>query len=538
MIETVTTIRPILSCAPDSTTVLLRYLTQLAGNDNPGPAEGILQDLARHFGARGAGVAWVGSADAAAPGAWIGEDRSADFPWRGQPGQLQNIVEPGRPSVLSNTGGSWLVWCDAGAEKRAPTALWLNDVVVRHWSESEMAAFGLAGQILRRTGLVGAEQSRQGPARTVERLELAAQVTGRLSHDFGNLLTGVLGFTELALARMPTDTLAHRYLTEVWDVARGSAAWLKRLNYFCRGHAPEFTPAGLPGVVAEEEARLRAAGLARWHADVPPDLPPVACDAESLRQALQQVLDNACEATAGRGPVTLSARAVELDDAQAATLVGSPPAGPFVEVVIADCGPGMNADVRRRLFSEMFFSDKPRHRGMGLMITYGIVRRFRGGLRIDAGPAGGTEVRLYLPAAHELVPSGPAHVLVVDDDPQVVAAARRMLEPAGFQVDTTLSPAEALVLHQSATEPFDLILVAVHLPNLAGTDLARRMLLRDPSANFLFLHTPAGPALPRDELLGPDTLLHKPFTPAVLVQAVAAALHRGRRSIANGRVGP
>jgi CheY-like chemotaxis protein len=104
-----------------------------------------------------------------------------------------------------------------------------------------------------------------------------------------------------------------------------------------------------------------------------------------------------------------------------------------------------------------------------------------------------------------------------------------VLEPAGYSVRPVASPAEGLALYQTAPEPFDLVLVAVHLPNLSGTELARRLLLRDPHASFLFLHAPAGPALPRDELLAPPALVHKPFAAPVLLQAVAAALWRRAR---------
>ena len=85
------------------------------------------------------------------------------------------------------------------------------------------------------------------------------------------------------------------------------------------------------------------------------------------------------------------------------------------------------------------------------------------------------------------------------------------------------------MVQQGAGERFELWLLAVHLPNLTGPELARRVLLRDPRANFLFLHAAAGPALPRDGLMTPSTLVHKPFAPAVLLHAVAAALERGRQ---------
>src|SRR5207253_5621549 len=137
-----------------------------------------------------------------------------------------------------------------------------------------------------------------------ERMREAASVASRLSHDFGNLLTPILGFSELALSQVAAGTLAHRYLTEVWEVARGGADWLKKLNFFCRRTVPEFTPAGLPGALAEEEARLGRGGPPPWHAEIPADLPALACDGESLRQVLRQVLENAREAATDAGPIT------------------------------------------------------------------------------------------------------------------------------------------------------------------------------------------------------------------------------------------
>jgi CheY-like chemotaxis protein len=369
----------------------------------------------------------------------------------------------------------------------------------------------------------------ESPEEITERLSQAARVASRLSHDFGNLLTSILGFSELALTQVQPGTVVHRYITEVFDVGRDGADWLQKLNYFCRCGVPDFTPAGLSGAFAEEEARLGPAEAVRLHADIPADLPALACDADSLRQLLRQALDNAREAAGEKGVVTVTARVVDLGDSEAHMLIGNPSAGRFVEVVVADPGPGMSAELRARLWSDLFYSSKPRHRGLGLLIAYGIVHRFGGGLQIVPGRTEGTEVRVYLPAAASPVPAGPAELLVVDSDPQVLADARRVLESAGYHVSVAVSPPAALLVHQNAAQRFDLYLLAVHLPNLTGPELARRLLLRDPRAKFLFLHTPAGPALPRDGLLTPAALVHKPFAPPVLLHAVVGALKRGRQ---------
>jgi signal transduction histidine kinase len=443
---------------------------------------------------------------------------------------LQALATRGEPLAWQDDIGSWLLFgITPAVEGDQPAVLWLLGSDSRQWTESDMAGLALAGDVLWQTGRLTTPEP---PEQVSKRLGDATQVASRLSHDFGNLLTGILGFTELALSQAAAGTLVHQYLGEVWDVARDGAEWLKKLNYFCRRSSVEYTPAGLPGALAAEAARVGTAEAATWQVHVPADLPALGCDAESLCEALRQVVENAREATGGKGTIAIAARVSKLSDAESRELIGGPAPGRFVEITIADQGPGLNPEARRRLFKELFFSSKPRHRGLGLMMTYGILRRFGGGLRLGPGAAGGTRVRLYFPAAPDPVSTGPARILVVDDDTQVLTEARRILEAAGYSVAVAMSAVEALALHQSARDWFDLLLLAVHLPSSSGPELARRIMLRDPQANCLFLHTPAGPGLPRDELLTPGNLVHKPFTAPVLLQTVAAALRRGARATA------
>jgi signal transduction histidine kinase len=506
----------------DRTPALLGYLGELLGAEPVSAAAPVCHEVARLFAARGAGIAYLtATAVRIDATAWTGADRPTALSWQNNVGALRLLAAHGAPAPFEDDGGSWLIWLDTRRSSADEVAvLWLNDAASRHWSAQDTAALALTGQALRRVGLLGPASADHVEAR----LDQGATVASRLSHDFGNLLTGVLGFTELALAQVEKGSRTHGYLQEVWGVACGGADWLKKLNFFCRRNPPEFTPTGLPGALAEEAAQLDTPA---WHADIPADLPALACDGESLRQALRQVLDNAREAS--DEPVQLTARAIDLHAAAARSLLGQPAPGRYVEITVADRGAGMSEDVRARLFREWFFSSKPRHRGMGLMMVYGIAHRFGGGLAIDAAPGPGTQVRLYFPAAPDPVSGGPARLLIVDDDPQVLAEARRILEPAGYRVEVAGSPAEAVVIHQTAQVPFDAVLIAAQLPNLSGADLARRMLLRDAHVKFLFLHTPAGPALPRDELVNPATLVHKPLAGPALLQTIAAVLRLGRR---------
>src|SRR4029079_6808191 len=112
---------------------------------------------------------------------------------------------------------------------------------------------------------------------------------------------------------------------------------------------------------------------------------------------------------------------------------------------ITDTGCGLSPEVRRRIFAEPFFSTKPRHRGLGLAVVYGILRAHRGGIRVEQGAERGTVVHLYFPVvAHGAPPapvlSAPAalpaqgeRILVVDDEPLVLQLMCTTLAKAGYQ---------------------------------------------------------------------------------------------------------
>jgi signal transduction histidine kinase len=249
-----------------------------------------------------------------------------------------------------------------------------------------------------------------GPARNAversqqqEHLETASAVVGRLAHDLGNLLTGILGFAELSLLRLPADSTARHYLTEALRSGEATRQLLGRLCLFggCVSSQGQTTDLA-PLLTGEAECRrpLWGSGI-RLERFLPADLPAVALAPELLRQVLHEVLDNAREAIAVEGVVSVRARRVELPASACPELLGNPQPGPYLEVSVSDTGCGIAPQLRRRLFREPLLSTKPGHRGLGLAIVFGILRAHRAGFRLDEGREGGTVVRLLLPVALE-----------------------------------------------------------------------------------------------------------------------------------------
>jgi CheY-like chemotaxis protein/nitrogen-specific signal transduction histidine kinase len=371
------------------------------------------------------------------------------------------------------------------------------------------------------------------------RLEDAALVARRLAHDFGNVLTGILGFSEISLGILSSHSPVYQYALEVQRSAQQGAELTQRLRWFSRRGAVGRETGDVAESIRGEEASLRPEldAAVKFQATVAASLPPVALDGETLKQVLRQVLDNAKEAVESGGTISLAARGIHLTDAECRRLLGAATPGPHVEIMIRDDGGGLSAEARQRLFFEPFYSDKPRHRGLGLAIVYGVLRNCRGGFRLDNAPGGGTLVRLVLPtAAATGCPALPAtmmrtegeRILVVDDDPAVLHVVRATLERAGYRVQSAASGGEALARYAAAgPRGFELVLADAVMPQLSGLDLACCLLDQDAGANVLFMSGQVSADFVQcGRLQGRFDVLAKPFRPEGLLCAVRTALDR------------
>jgi signal transduction histidine kinase/CheY-like chemotaxis protein len=515
---------------------------------DPPPLEQILGELARAFGATAAGLAGIRQEIAVVK---LRIDTAGDVlrapsrPWEEQPLLLSQVrkLPTAVPARLSG-GRSCLLaaYCPHDA---AGWLLWLEDPEPRSWTPGEQGALTLAAALLARLPEVEVGTGRGtrwlDQARLQQRMEDSAFVAGRLAHDFGNVFTGVLGFAELSLGQLLHGSAVHQYVTEIFHGAQQGAKLIQQLNLFSKRGGARACATSLAGAITDEQARLRPG----WGAAValktmvPSDLPPVAIEPEPLKHLLAQLLDNAREAIATTGTVTVAARQIDLLEADCLELLGNPPPGPCVELTIADTGCGFTPEARHRLFVEPFFSTKPRHRGLGLASVYGIVHNNRGGLRLDLGRERGAVVQVFLPlvASKTAAPrpglpttsvtaKGPK-VLVVDDDPPTLQLICSTLERAGYRVQAAVDGLQALDAFATADEPFQLVLSDVVMPRMSGFDLVRQLLHQNPNVSVLFTsgHVPTGFA-GESWTGGNFDLLPKPFRPEGLLRAVQVALDR------------
>lgn len=315
--------------------------------------------------------------------------------------RLRGGEETASYSVAGTTGRVFASVQPAG---RPMGALWAERVAGQPWSEAERALLVLTARTFERAPALAAVV---GPVLDPDKLNVrlgdAAVIAGRMAHDFDNILTGIIGFSDLTLPMLTAGSQAANFVAEIGKVGQRGILFTQQLHQLSRSGQMKPQPGGVLVAAAKEEARLKPTmpATVRIEKDLPTTLPPVAVEAGPLQTVLGHLLENAVEACSHGGLVRLSARPVELGEADARLYLGKAGVGSHLQIVVSDTGVGIKPEVRRKLFAEPFHTTKVRHRGLGLAIVYRVLCTHRGGIQIDPvpPPGTGTQVRVVLPLA-------------------------------------------------------------------------------------------------------------------------------------------
>ena len=287
---------------------------------------------------------------------------------------------------------------------RQPGVVWADRGPAEPWTEVDRSYIRHSARLIERSAALG---HHVGPIVQTDRLQHrladAAVIAGRMAHDFDNILTGIIGFSDLTIPLVPAGSQQARFIAEIGKVGQRGIQFTQQLHQLSRSAQIRPLPGSISAALAKEDARLRPQMLPSQTilSHAPNSLPAVAMESGPLQTVVGHLLQNAIEATPATGPVVVNARSVELNPTDAIGYLGQVGPGAHIELSVQDSGPGIKPDHRTKLFVEPFFTTKVRHRGLGLAIAYRILCAHRGGIRIDPAipPASGTSVRIVVPLA-------------------------------------------------------------------------------------------------------------------------------------------
>jgi signal transduction histidine kinase/ActR/RegA family two-component response regulator len=369
--------------------------------------------------------------------------------------------------------------------------------------------------------------------RHVQKMEAVGQLTGGIAHDFNNMLAIVIGGLELARRHLGEPDRAGRYIDSANEGAQRAAALTRQLLAFSREEA--LRPEALdPGVVIAGMSDLLDRTLGGAIGVTVKDTTPhgrIFADRHQLENAILNLAVNARDAMEGRGHLTIvtAARTLATDE------VGRCAAGEYLTVAVRDTGSGMSPEVMERAF-EPFFTTKPVGKGTGLGLSqiFAFVRQSNGEIAIESAPGAGTTVTLFLPRhVGGTIPAAPIEeeteiqggrvglqLLVVEDDPRVLAATMGAIEELGHHGTACSDPREAADLLDAAG--IDLILSDVLMPEMTGPEMIAALDARHADIPVLFVTGFAGDTAAVD--CGGHQVLRKPFTLAALDRAIQAVI--------------
>ena len=373
-----------------------------------------------------------------------------------------------------------------------------------------------------------------------QKMEAVSLLAGGIAHDLNNILTAVLGSVTSVRAGLFDPAENDEALKDAEDAARRASYLVGQFLTMSKGDHPSRTAASLPELVGESvRLALRGSRVAARF-DFEPDLWPVEVDAGQLARVVHNLALNALEAVGGGGGILEVTAVNTVWEALPPEVAARLSPGGHVKVIFQDDGPGIPAEVLRRVF-EPYFTTKSTGNGLGLATAYSIVANNRGALEVDSPPGAGARFTVYVPAASAMAMAAPAprrragdssarlpaighsapapvrRLLILDDEPGIRRMVRRGLAARNWDVVETETPGDALNKYRAAAaagQPFSAVLVDLTIPGTAGGVAFTRGLMEfEPGARAIVSSGfSLDPVLSDPSAYGFSGVLRKPYS--------------------------
>ena len=370
----------------------------------------------------------------------------------------------------------------------------------------------------------------------IEKLSALGELASGVAHDFNNTLAGILGRAQLLLGTKDPERI-DAGLKLIIKTAKDGAKTIKRIQDFARQRRDhDFQPVSVDQLLLDVREITRPRWKSRAESEgvhislelqLGSDEASVMGDESELREVLVNLVFNAVDAMPQGGTLTLSTRE----------------AAGTVEIAVADTGTGMAEEVRSRVFDPFFTTKGKAGMGLGLAVSYGIIRRHEGVVEVESELAKGTIFRIKLPAAQStakqepeasapaiaLVPQRPdaTRILVVDDEENVRELLADILESEGYHVELASSGREALDKFGDGTA-FDALFTDLGMQGMSGWELAHAIRELDGKIPVAVV-TGWGEAVGSSERLAAqvDWVIAKPFDTAQILAIAREVARRG-----------
>ncbi|MEQ8170614.1 MAG: CHASE4 domain-containing protein [Candidatus Eremiobacterota bacterium] len=322
--------------------------------------------------------------------------------------------------------------------------------------------------------------------RQAQKLEAIGTLAGGIAHDFNNILSAIMGYTEMTLVFLVKEEgKLKNNLQKILKASRRAADLVSQILTFSRQSEHEKQIIEIKPVIKEVIKLLRATLPStveiRHKIDVFSD--KILGDPTQIHQILMNLSTNAAYAMKDKGG-TLEIILTEIEITESTRTSNLAP-GSYIKLTVKDTGKGIEQEVLDKIF-DPFFTTKPQGEGtgLGLSVVHGIVKSYEGFIEVTSNIGKGSTFDIYLPAVKggdkkkttgdlNIPPSGKGHILIVDDEEDIVYLTHQLLILLGYEVTGKTNSKEALEIFRLEPEKFTLIITDYTMPHMTGIDLAR-----------------------------------------------------------------
>ncbi len=377
-----------------------------------------------------------------------------------------------------------------------------------------------------------------------QKMESVGALAGGIAHNFNNILTAILGYSELLLEFSEMDDTSKHRVKNIESAARKAGVMISKLLSFSRRESHEVLPLNLNDLV-NDSAKLFEGVLDKrigLKINLCENMHVIEGDPNQLEQVVMNLMVNARDAMPEGGLITIKTGVIEIGRNSFINTPAYIKAGKYILMSISDTGCGIPAEIRDRIFDPFFTTkEKGKGTGLGLASVYGIVKDHKGYISVQSEVEKGTTFDIYLPVSERTVPlsakpttfpiEGSESILLIDDDKDVLNLIRDILETHGYTVMPLNNPLTAVEIFKNQSSRIQLVITDIMMPLMEGGELIKSLRQVKPDIKIIAISGYTDTNIINHKELIVDAFVKKPFERIDLLSTVRRLLDTGIRNL-------
>ncbi|HMA61129.1 MAG TPA: PAS domain S-box protein [bacterium] len=371
-----------------------------------------------------------------------------------------------------------------------------------------------------------------------QKLETLGTLAGGIGHDFNNILTPILGYSEMIKQNFDNNDPNHQYINEIINGCIRAKDLIYQMLSFSRETSHERRPLNIIPII-KETLKLIRSSLPRTiniKQNYESPCPIISADPTRIHQVVMNLCTNAYQAMENQGGVlSIEVKKLYVDENTSRKYIDLD-TGDYIKLSISDTGVGMDESTLQHIF-EPFFTTKDEGTGMGLAVVHGIVKSHDGRISVYSDSGEGTTFNLYYPVIEDQqshdhdsdfkIEQGNETILLVDDRENVSSIISQMLNQLGYHVIIANSSKNAVEICQQHPNKFDIAITDYIMPGMSGIQLSHKLREINPDLPIIMI-SGHGYNIDNKKLkkAGIQTLVHKPIMSQKIAKTIREILDK------------